>query len=554
MIEAFWIPLLPPYLIGLVLSFAVEALLTPRPVAPWRRPMAAVGVHVGVWTVAFALELMLFRRPYFAVANVLAIELLIVLVSNAKYQALREPFVYPDFEYFLDAVKHPRLYLPFFGVGRALIAGGGYSFALWTGLILEDSVTAGAGIWLISFAELPQKHMLDPTLPVVLFFVNLLILGGSGILTTKACARRLTPMFNAVDDVVALGLVGALTAYRREERQSFAEILKDAPFSSTNPGVPEPVEGRIPADLVIVQSESFFDARRQYPALKRQLLENFDQLKAESAQCGRLWTSAWGANTVRSEFSFLSGMKGENLRVHQYNPYRRLAAKGFPTLASYLKLHGYRTVCVHPYHPSFYGRDKVLPNLGFDEFISLSSFHDAECVGPYVSDRAVGDKILKLLQREDSRPIYIHAITMENHGPLHLESVTAEDANQISNEVLPPGCEDLVAYARHLRNADSMFGNLKKELSARERPSSLCIFGDHVPIMPSVYEALGSPDGATDYLIWNSRGSQQSHILDREVAEISRDCLRVAFGCASEIELRLIAGPGLDLRQPSMQS
>ncbi|MGH8816797.1 MAG: hypothetical protein ACREX5_09420 [Achromobacter pestifer] len=156
MIEAFWIPLLPPYLIGLVLSFLVEALLTPRPVAPWRRPAAAVGVHVGVWTLAFALELMLFRRPYFAVANVLAIELLIVLVSNAKYQALREPFVYPDFEYFTDAIKHPRLYLPFFGIGRAIAAGGGYGIALWAGLLLEESVTAGAGIWLVSFAELQQ--------------------------------------------------------------------------------------------------------------------------------------------------------------------------------------------------------------------------------------------------------------------------------------------------------------------------------------------------------------------------------------------------------------
>lgn len=534
MIEAFWIPLLPPYLIGLVLSFAVEALLTPRPVAPFRRPMAAVGVHVGVWTLAFALELMLFRRPYFAVANVLAIELLIVLVSNAKYQALKEPFVYPDFEYFLDAVKHPRLYLPFFGIWRGLLAGGGYSLALWAGLVLEDSVTAGAGIWLISFVELPQEHMLYPTAPLVPFFVSLVILGGGGALAARVLVSRLTPKFEVVADVSELGLLGALTAYRREERQSFTKILNDAPFSRTSPNVPESAEERIPADLVVVQSESFFDARRQYSSLKQQLLENFDQLRAESAQYGRLWTSAWGANTVRSEFSFLSGMKGESLGVHQYNPYRRLAAQGFPTLASYLRSRGYRTVCVHPYHSGFYSRDKVLPKLGFDEFISLNCFHNAECVGPYVSDRAVGDKILELLQQENSRPIYIHAITMENHGPLHWESVAAEDESQISNEMLPPGCKDLVAYARHLRNADSMFGNLKKQLSSRKKPSSLCIFGDHVPIMPGVYEALGPPDGATDYLIWDSRGSRHSQNLDRHVAEIGQDWLRVAFGCASD--------------------
>lgn len=506
MIEAFWIPLLPPYLIGLALSWAVEALLTPRPQAPWRRPAAAIGVHVGVWTLAFALELALFRRPYFGVANVLAIQLLIVLVSNAKFHALREPFVYPDFEYFTDAIKHPRLYLPFFGLMRALAAGGGYGAALWAGLALEDSVTAGAGIWLVSFAELPQESMFDPTAPVAPFFAHTFALAAAGLILAMLTGKSNPVAFEASEDLRRLGLIATLWAYGRSERQSTAELRAGAPFAHAKP--PEALPDPLP-DLVVIQSESFFDARRAYPQLLRQdILANFDLLKSEAAAHGQLKVAAWGANTVRTEFAFLSGMGPEALGIHQYNPYRKLASQSFPTIASYLRLLGYRTICVHPYHRSFYRRDKVLPLLGFDEFIGIEAFQGAEKDGPYVGDQALGAHVLSLLQTQSERPMYVHVITMENHGPLHWENVDPRDVADVFNAPTPDGARDLVAYARHLRNADLMFGALRQAMMRSPRPGCLCIFGDHVPIMPTVYDALGGVDGTTDYLVWQGSGEK----------------------------------------------
>ncbi|AXA70144.1 capsular biosynthesis protein [Achromobacter insolitus] len=502
MIDAFWIPLLPPYLIGLVLSWAIEILLAPRPVAPWRRPAAALGVHVGVWTLAFALELALFRRPYFGVANVLAIQLLIVLVSNAKYHALREPFVYPDFEYFTDAIKHPRLYLPFFGLMRALAAGGGYGAALWAGLALEDSVTAGAGIWLVSFAELPQEHMFDPTAPVVPFFAHTFALAASGLVLAITAGRRILVAFHASDDLQRLGLMAALWAYGRSERQSSSELRAQAPFANVQ--APKVLPDPLP-DLIVIQSESFFDARRAYPDLLRQdILANFDLLKSEAVAHGQLKVAAWGANTVRTEFAFLSGMGSEALGIHQYNPYRKLAGQGMPTVASYLKSLGYRTVCVHPYHRSFYRRDKVLPLLGFDEFIGIEAFQDAKRDGPYVGDRALGEYVVRMLQERSDRPLYVHVITMENHGPLHWEHVDPTNVADVLEAPLPEACRDLVAYARHLRNADEMLGHLRTRILERRAPALLCLFGDHVPIMPSVYKTIGAPEGTTDYVIWGT--------------------------------------------------
>ncbi|WZB74622.1 sulfatase [Achromobacter insuavis] len=190
--------LLPAWLLGLVASWALEYLLQPRPVVIWRRSRVANLTHIGVWSLLFALELALFRRPYFAMANVLAIALVLVLVSRAKYHSMREPFVYPDFEYFTDAIKHPRLYLPFFGWGNALAAIGGYGVALWLGLAFESPIAASI---------------------YPLFLPSLAGLALAGLLLAVWAGSRVAVVFDAEVDMRRQGLVAALWAYGRAERK-----------------------------------------------------------------------------------------------------------------------------------------------------------------------------------------------------------------------------------------------------------------------------------------------------------------------------------------------
>ena len=113
MVDLLWLAVAPALFAGAALSFLVERLLQPGVLPFWRRPPAAFALHIGLWLLLFGAELALFRRPWFAVANVLTLQLIVVLVSNAKFQSLREPFIFQDFEYFTDALKHPRLFLPF---------------------------------------------------------------------------------------------------------------------------------------------------------------------------------------------------------------------------------------------------------------------------------------------------------------------------------------------------------------------------------------------------------------------------------------------------------
>jgi hypothetical protein len=50
-----------------------------------------------------------------------------------------------------------------------------------------------------------------------------------------------------------------------------------------------------------------------------------------------------------------------------------------------------------------------------------------------------------------------------------------------------------------------MAGMLSEHLRSLDKEAWLCWYGDHVPIMPTVYTTFGPPDGKTDYLIWSNK-------------------------------------------------
>jgi phosphoglycerol transferase MdoB-like AlkP superfamily enzyme len=297
-------------------------------------------------------------------------------------------------------------------------------------------------------------------------------------------------------DSARFGLAGAMWLHALAERKPLPPLA--SPFLNIRSS------GDEKPPIVAVQSESFFDARRLHPAVARGVLERFDQL-AREADCGRLAVPVWGAYTMRSEFAFLSGIPQAELGIHRFNPYRRLARGGVATLASALRARGYRTLCLHPYPAGFFARDRVFPALGFDAFVDLAGFAGAERAGPYIADAEVTARICRALE-EASGPLFIFAITMENHGPLHLERATAAEAQELYAAEPPPGFDDLTVYLRHLRHADDMIGTLAQALS--RKPGLLCFYGDHVPGLPSIYRALDYHDSRTDYLIWNFRNRE----------------------------------------------
>lgn len=468
--------------LGLVLSILIERLMRPCPTLG--RPWAAWALHGGLSLLVHAALTLILGRAWFAAATVSAFLLMLVLVNNAKFKALREPFVLPDFEYFTDAIRHPRLYIPFLGWAKFLFSALGFAAAVALGLWGEA----------VPRERLAWSGQLGAIIIELLAAMALIIAGQR---------RRLRVDFDAERDVSALGLLASLWRYAEESR------------SLPGLGSPDPApDSSLALDelphMVAVQSESFFDARALYAGIHPGVLAEFDRIKAEAVLYGKLTVPAWGANTVRSEFAFLSGQDESCLGVHRFNPYRAIA-KGWQVanVAGRLKQLGYRTVAIHPYPASFYLRDCVYPRLGFDEFLDIESFAGAQRVGPYVGDLAVAKKIEEVIKQANG-PVFIFAVTMENHGPLHLEKVSEGDVSALYRSAPPAGCDDLTIYLRHLRNADRMIGLLCKMLVGSRRRAELCWYGDHVPIMPRVYETFGAPGGEVDYVLWSSHGRRST--------------------------------------------
>jgi hypothetical protein len=499
-LETAFVSVLGASLAGLASSVAVGRLMMPRPLLA--RPWAAWALHAGSWMLAHAAFTLVLCRPWFAAAAVSAFLLLLVQVNNAKMNALREPFVFQDYEYFIDAIRHPRLYIPFLGWWKLLGTAAGFVSAMTIGLWWEGTPVR-------RFAWSGQLG-------------GIAAVFAGGLLCLLAGNRKpLTVSFNPVQDVRALGLLASFWRYGEEES---APLTAASPFDFLVAKYPE---NGLP-HLVAVQSESFFDPRPLYPGIRPGVLAEFDRLKGDSAAHGKLEVPAWGANTVRTEFAFLSGIGENKLGVHRFNPYRAIAAGwNVLSLASYLKRLGYRTVCIHPYPASFYRRDRVYPRLDFEIFLDVRAFGGSMRFGPYIGDVAVADKIEAVLL-EARGPTFIFAITMENHGPLHLERIKPSDIDELYLKPPPAGCDDLTIYLRHLRNADRMISRLRLTLEQCEHPASLCWFGDHVPIMPAVYDIFGAPHGEVEYVLWNRQWAGCPEERKAHVHDLALDWLRIA--------------------------
>ena len=247
-------------------------------------------------------------------------------------------------------------------------------------------------------------------------------------------------------------------------------------------------------DIVVLQSESFFDPARLRGLEADQMLPEFRRLAATS-QHGNLWVPTYGGGTIRTEFEVLTGLAMRYFPAVQY-PYFGLTSAPVRGIPSVLAAHGYRTIAVHPHDRGFWNRASAFAHLGFQEFDGIEQFHNAARSGYYISDEALIEHVLKRLDAATA-PTFVFAISMENHGPYdHYPNV---DEQRRAAEPVPPGLSgdsaaELRGYLYHLENADRALGRLADALRARPRRSLLLFYGDHLPALPEIYHQAGFDD------------------------------------------------------------
>ena len=453
---------------------------------PTSRTLTLWLLQTNLVTLVFSIALFISYRPWLAGIISLAVCAVFLVVNQAKYQALKEPLVFSDIYLYLQVFTHPRLFLPFLNLPLTLAAIIVGLTLLYTAAVLEPA---------ISFSRLNFSLILLVTL-IVLTSLSYKI------------STTISLSFDPKTDIKTLGFFNSLLIYSLQAKQ-----LKNLQGFQFTIRTESPYKGHAPhlttrPDIITIQSESFFDARSLTKAIKADVLQHFDFIKNKALLSGSLQVPAWGANTLRTEYAFLSGIDNQKLKYYRFNPYQFLKKESSPSLASYLKKLGYRCICIHPNHSEFFKRNKVFPLLGFEEFIDINEFDTKQTAGPYISDQAVTLKVEELLNRNnDPRPLFIFAITMENHGPLHLENYEPTDVAEFYQTEPPQQHHDLTVYLKHLKNADQMLAHLTEYLKTNSTASLLCWYGDHVPSMPDVYKELNFQDGRSNYLLWSNQNT-----------------------------------------------
>jgi phosphoglycerol transferase MdoB-like AlkP superfamily enzyme len=248
-------------------------------------------------------------------------------------------------------------------------------------------------------------------------------------------------------------------------------------------------------DIVVVQSESFFDPRIMRGFEHSELTPNLQRLAAHGSS-GQLHVPTFGGGTIRTEFEVLTGL---SLRYFDdvHVPYLQINDKQVPGLVRTLNEHGYATMALHGNDPAFWNRTSAFKALGFDRFVSQAAFPaNAPNDGKYMADSAMTDEIMTLL-KDNGPPQFIFAISIEAHGPYDIEPAHPAERDAI---VVPAGIEgrdklELQTYLYHIGHADAELGRLVKQLAARRRPSLLLFYGDHLPALSNSYHTTGFVDG-----------------------------------------------------------
>jgi hypothetical protein len=517
------------------LALAVAGWLLPRRVAHSRRStVAALLLDMAPLMSGAGLLLLATGRPVFAGLVILALGAGFALVDRTMRDTLREPVVFSEMSELPHVFTHPHLYLPFAGPGL-VIGGAAATIALGLALLLLEPP-----VW----APWPELALVALALVVAMawLFAREPLLGAAA-----AWLNRLGPSGEPFADAERLGPFAMLLAHtviaRAERARRRAVLCAPAITRAT---------GEHATPLILVQCESFFDARRISPSLPKDLLPGFDACCASAALHGRLEVPGWGANTMRTEFAVLTGIPEAELGYDRFNPYYALARTPIASQVWRLRQAGYRTICLHPFDRRFFRRDLAMPSLGFDAFLCRESIGGSRRP-PYYPDPDFARDILRILDAHGPR-VFIFAITMANHGPW-LDTGPPFDASvaRLLDPAAVPQGGALLRYLDGLRRSDEMLQILMAGIEQRRSPSVLGFYGDHLPSLPLAYAHFGFEEPHADYVVWPGeadmppqRGDLPAYRLGAVIVDALLGAEPTPAGLpASEVAGEPARGPGL---------
>lgn len=256
-------------------------------------------------------------------------------------------------------------------------------------------------------------------------------------------------------------------------------------------------------NIIFLQLESFFDLKKvKNIKLSKDPVPTYTKLKKKFPS-GYLNVPVVGAGTVNTEFEIMTGMNMDDFGPGEY-PFKTIInKKSCESIAFNLKPYGYAAHAIHNNTATFYGRNKVFANLGYDTFTSIENMDEVEeTQNEWAKDKCLTKYIMDTLNSTKKKD-YIYTISVQGHGAYPSEDMGSNiKVKGIEDEGLKNQYE---YYATQTNEMDEFVDRLTKKLNKFKEKTILIMYGDHLPSLGITGNNLVNNNVyQTEYVIWSN--------------------------------------------------
>lgn len=270
------------------------------------------------------------------------------------------------------------------------------------------------------------------------------------------------------------------SGYSKEIVESYEKLYPEKSDAYSKADVDHPT-------VIVVMSESFADL-----SVLGELTTNLpltpyiDSLENNTVK-GYALASVFGAKTPNSEWEFMTGNSMAFLPEGSV-VYQQYIKDDATSIVSTMKDEGYTCVAMHPYYETGWSRNRIYPNLGFDEQYFIEDFDSTKIIREYITDQELFDKIIERFEdRRVNEDLFIMSISMQNHGGY----ATPYENFPEKYYKMGRSYTDANQYFSLLHETDEAVKNLITYFEAVDEPVEIVFFGDHQPGLSSgFYEIM----------------------------------------------------------------
>lgn len=270
--------------------------------------------------------------------------------------------------------------------------------------------------------------------------------------------------------------------------ENYSEEMINDITSSLNYNETEP---DLLPNIIVIQLESFFDVnylKDKFYIDETNPIPNFTRLRDEYPS-GFMMVPSVGSGTAYTEFEVLTGINVDYFGPGECPYYTVVKNDTCDSVPYALAKYNYTSHAIHNNTGTFYERNRVYPNLGFNTFTPLEHMYNVEYTEyGWAKDFILTDSIMDCLNSTDGHD-FIFTVSVQPHGKYPDDTKTSA----------------YNYYIEQLKDVDEFIGQITEMLSQSDEPTMLILYGDHLPAIDlSEDDIINDNLHQTEYIIWSN--------------------------------------------------